>query len=395
LTNKNLKISDPFTLDQIEEKYTNCILTQDFYDIDYALEWLKNNESAIDMANYINKILKPKKVVDIGCGIGKLVGELQKKNIDAYGIEFSDAFINASPVKKYIFKDNILDLDHVASGDYDLVICMEVLEHLPPTFLNKAINNVKKICKNKILITVPAFGPNKFGYSGLPLNETCWLEDARKNISFRNLVVDENNIPDLGHISLATYEWWTQKFLKNGLIRDIKCENEGYINHNFLKYHWNTFILNRLDENCINIKNHNFFFENLFDTEDWGREIGKIRWTEKRFDVWLSFTKPIHEIVIEFYSGPKEIVYERKLKIICKRLVETDEQQLQQQDICIKSYSILPDTWYKLNLPISVQLPDVIKFECELDYAFIPEYLIRNGDNRSLGIALKFLGGVS
>jgi SAM-dependent methyltransferase len=395
MTTQNLKISDPFTLDQIEEKYTNCILKQDFYDIDYALEWLKNNESAIDMANYIKKILKPKKVIDIGCGIGKLVGELRKNNIDAYGIEFSDAFINASPMKKYIFKGNILDLDHIASGEYDLVICMEVLEHLPPTYLNKAINNLKRISKNQILITVPAYGPNNFGYSGLPLNEKCWLEDARKNIPFANLVVDENNTPHLGHISLATYKWWTQKFLKNGLIRDINCENGGYSHHNFLKYHWNTFILNRLDEDCIDIKNHNFFFEGLFDLEDWGRGIGKIRWTEKQFDVWLKFSKPLREIVIEFYSGPKEIVYERKLKITCKRLIETDTQQLHQQDIGINTYSILPDTWYKLKIPISVQSPDIFKFECELDYTFIPECQIRNGDRRSLGIALKFLGCIS
>ncbi len=338
-------------------------------------------------------------MVDIGCGMGQLVEELRKNYIDAYGSEFSDAFINASPMKKYIFKDNILELDQVASAEYDLVICMEVLEHLPPTYLNKAINNLKRICRNKILITVPAFGPNKFGYSGLPLapneHDTCWLEDARKNIPFTNLVVDENDIPDLGHIFLATYDWWTEKFLINRLIRDIKCENERYKTYNFLNYRWNAFVLNRLDEDCIDIKNHNFFFDGIFDLEDWGKEYGNIRWTEKRFDIWLHFTKPIHEIVIDFYSGPKEIAYERKLKIICKRLVETDEQQLRQQEVCIKSYSIFPDTWYKLNLPISAQSPDVLKFECELDYTFIPEYLIRNGDSRSLGIALKFLGSIS
>ena len=149
--------------------------------------------------------------------------------------------------------------------------------------------------------------------------------------------------------------WWTQKFLKNGLVRDIKSENDGYSNFNFLKYHWNVFILNRLDEDCINIKNHNFFFEGFFDLEDWGNDIGKIRWTEKNFDIWLKLSKPAHEIVIEFYSGPKEIVYERKIKIKCKRLMETDTQQLHQQDIFNTTYSILPDIWYKLNVPISAQ----------------------------------------
>jgi 2-polyprenyl-3-methyl-5-hydroxy-6-metoxy-1,4-benzoquinol methylase len=100
VTAQNLKISDSVTVKQIEEKYTDCIVKQEFYDIDYAFEWFKNNESAIDMANNIKTILKPEKVMDIGCGIGKLVGELREKNIDAYGIEFSDANWNAFVLHK-------------------------------------------------------------------------------------------------------------------------------------------------------------------------------------------------------------------------------------------------------------------------------------------------------
>lgn len=397
MTDNKFRISSPFTLQQIEEVYSNHVLCQEFYNIDYAQEWLKNDDPYIDMAEFIKNVLNPKTVLDIGCGIGKLIGELRKRRINAYGVEFSDDFINASPMKKYIRKDNILDLKQFKSGEFDLIICMEVLEHLPPTYLINAINNLKRICNNKLLITIPSYGPNKFGYSGLPLNEKCWLDAARKNIPFPNLVVDENNIPHLGHISLASYRWWSLKFLQNGLIRDISCENQGYFNNNFLKYHWNTYILNKLDVDNINIQNYNFFFEGVYDLENWGQG-RNIRWTHKKFDLYLKFTKPTHEIEIEFYSGLKEITYVRYLKIECKRLYETIDLHLGYQELNSNIYTLQPDTWCKFSIPINlvnVESGTILKFECELCTAFIPEYLVKNGDNRALGIALKSFGRVS
>ena len=99
MESKELHISKEFTLGEIEKIYEKSILKQEFYNLDYANEWVENSGPSKEMANYIKNTFAPNKVLDVGCGIGKLVDELRKLGIDAYGVEFSKDFINLSPCK--------------------------------------------------------------------------------------------------------------------------------------------------------------------------------------------------------------------------------------------------------------------------------------------------------
>lgn len=388
-SNKKLRLSKPLSLSEIEDLYENTVLKQEFYTAEYASEWLKNTEPYKKIARYIKDNLNPKEVLDIGCGIGNLVRELRNLDIDAYGLEFSKDFINLSPVKDYIYTGDVLSLDKIKEESFDLVICMEVLEHIPPTYLDKAIKELKRISKDYLLITIPSYGPNEFGYCGLPLNKECWLRDAKENIPFKNLVVDESNIPHLGHISLATYKWWTLKFLKNGLIRDINIENIGYRGYNFLKYRWNLYILKRLAENGIHIENNNYYFNNLYNVENWGSEIGYIRWTKKEFNLFLKSTLKNSNIVVEFFSGPPEVAFDRNLKITAYELVEEKNLELHYMKNTQKNVTIEPNKWYTVELKLNLKFSDILKIKFGLDKDFIPDYLIKNGDNREIGVALK------
>jgi SAM-dependent methyltransferase len=393
MESKELHISEEFTLEEIEKTYEKSILKQEFYNFDYANEWVENSEPFKEMANYIKNTFAPKKVLDVGCGIGKLVDELRKLGIDAYGVEFSKDFINLSPCKDYIYEGNIFDLNQTfEENSFDVVICMEVLEHIPPTKLNVAIQNLKRITLKSLVITMPSFGPNRYGYYGLPLNEKCWLRDARENTPFKNLVVDGNNIPDLGHISLATYKWWSMKFLKNGLIRNSSYELKGYEYHDFLKYRWNAYVLSKLAEEKIDVTEDNFYCENLYDLENWGDEIGNIRWTRERFELALTFNKRIERLLLKFYSGPREIIYDRNLQVKILKLHENSELKLFLEEIEIKSFVVEPDTWYDMAFDIEGNPSDIFILNCEINEGFIPNYLYNTGDCRKLGIALKSFG---
>lgn len=393
MESKELHISEVFTLDDIEKTYEKSILKQEFYNFDYASEWVENSGPFKEMANYIKNTFAPKKVLDVGCGIGKLVDELRKLGIDAYGIEFSRDFINLSPCKDYIIEGNIFDLNQkFDENSFDVVICMEVLEHIPPTKLNFAIQNLKRITIKNIVITIPSYGPNRYGYYGLPLNEKCWLKDARENVPFKNLVVDESNIPDLGHISLATYKWWSLKFLKNGLIRNPSYELKGYEYHDFLKYRWNAYVLSKLAEEKIDVIEDNFYCENLYDLENWGDEIGNIRWTRERFELALTVNKKTKRLFLKFYSGPKEIAYDRNLEIKICKLHENKDLKLFLKESKVKSFVIEPDTWYDIPFDIKANPSDIFILNCEINESFSPNYLYNTGDCRKLGIAIKSFG---
>ncbi|MGB3908478.1 MAG: class I SAM-dependent methyltransferase [Methanomethylovorans sp.] len=393
MESKNLYISEIFTLDDIEKTYEKSILKQEFYNVDYANEWVENSEPFKKMANYIKTTFAPKKVLDVGCGIGKLVDELRKLDIDAYGLEFSKEFINISPCKDYIYEGNVFDLNEIfEENSFDVVICMEVLEHIPPTKLNSAIQNLKRITIKNLVLTIPSYGPDRYGYYGLPLNEKCWLKDAKENVPFKNLVVDQNNIPDLGHISLATYKWWSLKFLKNGLIRNPGYELKGYEHHDFLKFRWNAYVLSKLANERIEISADNFYCENLYHVEDWGDKIGNVRWTREKFELAVTVTKETEHLFLKMYSGPKEIVYERSIEIKVYKLHENKELKLFLEECQTRSLVIEPDTWYDIPFDIKGNPFDIFILKCEVSESFIPNYLFNSGDCRKLGIAIRSFG---
>lgn len=387
---KKLMISKPMSLSDIENIYKNMVLKQEFYNVDYAEEWLKTTEPYAAISRYIKDVIAPRTVLDIGCGIGQLISKLRELQVDAYGLEYSKDFISISPVKDYIYNGNIENLELFTDGSFDLIVCMEVLEHIPPTYLNKVISELKRISRYRLLITIPSYGPNEFGYAGLPLYEETWLRDALKNVPFKNLVVDESNVPDCGHISLASFRWWIEKFLYNGLIREPGLENLGYVRYGLLKYRWNIYLLNKIAQNHTDMAKNNYFMSNLYQPEQWDG-YGIIRWSEKDFAIFLDNKEQSECVLLTFYSGIKELVYERKIEIKVFELKEDDDLRLYFKKKSSHIQMIRPDKWYTISVEGDYD-PGIYKISIELDNAFIPDHLLRNNDRRPLGIALKEIG---
>jgi hypothetical protein len=76
--------------------------------------------------------LNPASVVDVGCGSGIMLARMAGRGVEIRGVEGSSAAIAASPVG-----DRIEHRDLVGGvpdlGRYELCLCVEVAEHLPPT----------------------------------------------------------------------------------------------------------------------------------------------------------------------------------------------------------------------------------------------------------------------
>lgn len=95
------------------------------------------------IADRIIQTIHPKTVLDAGCGLGLLVHLLRQRGVDAYGIDISEyALENAYPAARpycrlgSIAEENVLtNISSVTQSfpqTYDLIVCIEVLEHLPP-----------------------------------------------------------------------------------------------------------------------------------------------------------------------------------------------------------------------------------------------------------------------
>jgi O-antigen biosynthesis protein len=126
----------------------------------------------------------PRTSLDAGCAIGLLVEAMHDRGVDAEGIDFSDFAISES-------RDDIRQFLTVGSittplgKRYDLITCLEVLEHLTPEDADLAIVN---LCASTDELVV----------SSTPMH-------------YR----------DPTHTNIHPQEYWSERFARQGFIRDV------------------------------------------------------------------------------------------------------------------------------------------------------------------------------
>lgn len=94
--------------------------------------------------------------LDIGCCWGWLVRELRIMNVAAYGIDLSPHVVNQVTDwwRDYLYIGNVMDIPW-ADNTFDLVNARDVLEHVPPEFLRRAIAEVHRVTRWRALIVLP------------------------------------------------------------------------------------------------------------------------------------------------------------------------------------------------------------------------------------------------
>jgi SAM-dependent methyltransferase len=101
----------------------------------YDTEFFRSHDAVQDpmydrIADAIAAVVRPRSVVDIGCGTGRIISRLAETGVAVQGVEGSRHAIELSPVSDRIVRHN---LEHGVPdlGRFDLALCIEVAEHLP------------------------------------------------------------------------------------------------------------------------------------------------------------------------------------------------------------------------------------------------------------------------
>lgn len=107
------------------------------------------------VADGIVNNLHPTSALDAGCAMGFLVEALHKRGVDAYGVDISEYAISK-------VDDSVRDRCRAASltepfpRRYDLITCIEVVEHIPPAEIEQVIANLCSATDRLLLSTTPA-----------------------------------------------------------------------------------------------------------------------------------------------------------------------------------------------------------------------------------------------
>jgi hypothetical protein len=110
-----------------------------------------------------------------------------------------------------------------------VVSVLETLEHMPPNQVPIALSEVARVCGGFVYATIPSFGPNGGpGPDGFFDNKVTAvrLEHYRSvfgefdgPVPFEDLARDVNGGPVEGHLTIASFRWWTARFAEAGMRR--------------------------------------------------------------------------------------------------------------------------------------------------------------------------------
>ena len=137
-----------------------------------------------NVADRIVSDIQPKRVLDAGCAIGLLVETLRDRGVDASGIDLSTWAIEhaTEAARPYVREGSIVE---PFDGRYDLIVCIEVLEHMPSAEADQAIANFAAHTGDVLFSSTP------FDYK------------------------------EPTHINVRMPEDWAEAFARHGFYRDV------------------------------------------------------------------------------------------------------------------------------------------------------------------------------
>jgi cyclopropane fatty-acyl-phospholipid synthase-like methyltransferase len=128
--------------------------------------------------------LAPNTALDIGCAMGLLVEALRDRGVEAWGLDISEYAIKSAreDIREFVSQGSATDpLDR----RYDVVTCIEVLEHLTPGDAAKAVANIASHTDDVIFSSTP--------------------DDFREQT----------------HLNVRGPDYWAGLFAQHGMFRDV------------------------------------------------------------------------------------------------------------------------------------------------------------------------------
>ena len=164
--------------------------------------------------------------LELGCATGPVVKLLAEAGVQAEGVEISHmALALAYPdIRKRIHFGDLLRLD--LQGGYDVIIGMDVFEHLNPNKIGQYVDRCFQLLRagGYLFTNIPAFGSDEIFGEVFPIYLEAWRSEAARNSPFSALHVDDAGWPINGHLIWATAIWWQGVFEESGFVRETTIE---------------------------------------------------------------------------------------------------------------------------------------------------------------------------
>jgi len=168
----------------------------------------------------------PQKVLEIGCSSGAILKALFDRGVEGEGVEISAMAIQRAfpEIKDKIHEGDLLEIQ--LSSGYDLVLGLDIFEHLNPNKLHHYMQVLWGLMAagGFCFCNIPAFEQDPVFGTVFPSYLEDWKEPGPPGRLFQTLHVDENGYPIHGHLIWADSHWWVTQFEREGLVREQEIE---------------------------------------------------------------------------------------------------------------------------------------------------------------------------
>ncbi len=167
------------------------------YDAAYVTSrYIPENAKLVYDNGLMDSILKVgyKRVLDVGCGLGQGVASMRNNGIEAYGIDISDK------IKQFWEEGNIGQFCQTACADkipfpdnhFDLVVCTEVMEHIPEEEVRTVLKEIKRVGTHFFFTIAMSRALHKMPHDGsephICVKSPAWWKDVFEELGFDSSV---------------------------------------------------------------------------------------------------------------------------------------------------------------------------------------------------------------
>ncbi|WP_434684316.1 magnesium protoporphyrin IX methyltransferase [Pseudanabaena minima] len=118
--------------------------------VDYVLNWFKNDKNAVGQT-----------VCDAGCGTGSLSIPLAAMGAKVYASDISEKMVGEAKERAANPENPVFEVKDLAtlSGEYDTVICLDVLIHYPDRDSELMIEHLASLAKSRLILSFAPQNP--------------------------------------------------------------------------------------------------------------------------------------------------------------------------------------------------------------------------------------------
>lgn len=135
-----------------------------------------------------------KSLIDFGMGRGTALDFFEQKGFYVEGVDISSYAVGVQLKKgRKVYHTSLDNLSIFRENQFNLGFCNDVIEHLPINLVHKSLEEMSRVCSEKLFISVCPTASNHLSLEG------------------ENL-----------HLTIKPQEWWDEEFKKYGQVQRVK-----------------------------------------------------------------------------------------------------------------------------------------------------------------------------